>query len=314
MPERVRFRYQMDGGGWSPLAAQRMAVFEWLSPGRHSFQVVGFGADGAWNKQGATLEIFIEPQFWQSGWFAACIALVSAAGAALVMRWVQQRRYLRRMADLEHQKDMYEERARIARDLHDEIGSKLSRLSFLGALIQRAHSSDDGTVRGRAADMVSTARSTLRAFENVVWAVSPRNDSLKSLANHICQHAEEFFAGSPVICRFKVDDLLPDWPIEPKVRNELFLAVKEALNNTLKHSQATGVEFAVAVRGRRLEMKVVDNGCGFDVGGVKVGLAGDAHGNGLRHMRGRLEAVGGLCIIESTPGQGTRVILEMEVQ
>ena len=314
MPERARFRFKLDEDGWSAISAQRTATFEWLSPGRHRFQVSACSAEGVWSQPDTAIELLIKPHFWETSWFAAALALVSAACAAVLVRWRQQRSYQRRMGELEHQKELYEERARIARDLHDEIGSKLSRLSFLGALIHQAGESEQKAVQSRAGDMVSTARATLRAFENVVWAVSPRHDSLKSLANHICQYAEEYFAGSPVGCRFKIDELLPDWPLEPKVRNEIFLTVKEALNNVLKHSGANALEIYISTRVALLEIKIRDNGAGFDVPSSQTTNPVGSHGNGLPNMRSRLQAIGGSCEIASLPGTGAEVTLVLQLQ
>ena len=296
------------------MSPERHVIFESLSPGRYPLRVAALGGDGAWNLEGATLELIVAPWFWQTGWFAAGVMVLVAVFAALGMRWWLRRRYRRRMAELERQKELQEERSRISRDLHDEIGSKLSRLSFLGALLQHATGGGDEPVRIQASEMAATAAETLSAFDDVVWAASPRHDSLHSLVDHICRHAEEYFAGSPVACHFKVDEPLPDWPVEPKVRNALFLAVKEALGNILKHSRASVVEIAITVSEKRLRISISDNGVGFDANDGKRRAAGDVHGSGLRNMRDRLAAIGGACEIESAPGQGTRVVMEWEAR
>jgi signal transduction histidine kinase len=315
IPERTRFRYKLGEGGWSPLSSERSVAFESLSPGRYSLRVTALGGDGAWNLEGAVLELNIAPRFWQTGWFAAGVMALVAVFAALGMRWWLRRRYRRRMAELERQKELQEERSRISRDLHDEIGSKLSRLSFLGALLQHATGGgDDEPVRTRATEMAATAAETLSAFDDVVWAASPRHDSLHSLVDHICRHAEEYFSGSPVACRFEVTEPLPDWPVEPKARNAIFLAVKEALNNILKHARASAVEIAITVMEKRLRISVNDNGIGFDSGDATRRAAGDVHGSGLVGMRDRLAAIGGACKIESAPGRGTRIVMEWEAR
>ncbi|MEI6647572.1 MAG: two-component regulator propeller domain-containing protein [bacterium] len=307
-PEQVLFRTRLDGfdTDWSLPGTTRERVFQKLPPARYRFRVAASSVTGGWREQERPIDFVILPFFWQTDWFAgvmiALLVVMTGVLTAIAVRWSHRRRYRLRMEALEREKALYEERARIARDLHEEIGSRLSRLSFLGALMCRESEKEEAGVKRRADEMMRTARNTLRAFENVIWAVNPSQDTVKSLANHICHHAEEFFAGTSLICRFKLSERLDERMMNPRRRTEIFLATKEALANILKHAQATVCEIDVDLKDGRLVIGITDNGCGF-VEWAETATGG-ASGNGLRNMRERLVKQGGVCTITSVPGKG----------
>ncbi len=305
-PERVRFRFELAGPVTqrSGLTEERQVLFSRLPPGAYSFRVAACNGDGIWNQDGATVAWNVRPFFWETAGFRLWCLLLGCGCVALAVRTVERRRVHRRLEAAERQESLARERARIARDLHDEIGAKLTRLSLLGAMAAEDAKGAE-PLRREIEQMADTARETHRAFDEIVWSVSPRNDTVRSLSHYICKYAEEFFAGTPVRCNFQLPEGMNGQPVEPQRRHQMFLAVKEGLHNILKHAAATRVDITVRLPEGGLCVELADNGCGFDP--ALVGTQGD----GLRNMRERMKVVGGVLSLDSRPGTGTRLVFEM---
>jgi signal transduction histidine kinase len=236
------------------------------------------------------------------------------------LRAVSVRQLQRKLRSLEEAHAIEKERMRIAQDMHDDIGAKLSRISFLSDLARR--NLPEASETGRQIDDVSeAARDVIRAVDEIVWAVSPRNDTLESLAHYICRHAEEFFELTPVELELELPAQFPDQRLSAEARHNLFCAVKEALNNVLKHAAASQVRVAFVMKPSSFQISVTDNGAGF-VSEKHSPAAGNGdprsalgrRGNGLLNMTERLESIGGRCLLESHPGRGTRAIFTLPLK
>jgi signal transduction histidine kinase len=160
--------------------------------------------------------------------------------------------------------------------------------------------------------MTHTARALITSLDEIVWAVDPENDSLENLAGYVCRYAGEFFENCAVTCDFAIPPKLPDCRVPSDVRHNVFLAVKEALHNVLKHSQASRVQLRLAADADRLTIVIADDGRGFAAApaarpnGAPAG-ASKRRGHGLTNIRERLAGVGGQCQVTSVPGGGTRI-------
>jgi len=148
---------------------------------------------------------------------------------------------------------------------------------------------------------------TARSLDEIVWAVNPRNDSLRSLLEYLTQFAREAFEDTGVNCRFQIPEDLPRSLLPPEMRHNIFLAVKEALTNALKHACATEVSLQARIVRQRIEISVRDNGTGFDPALVEAATAR----SGLKNMRQRIESLGGQFAIQTAPGDGTIVIISL---
>jgi signal transduction histidine kinase len=140
-------------------------------------------------------------------------------------------------------------------------------------------------------------------LDAAVWAVSPKHDTLTSLLAYLCEFAAEHFSRTPIRCRVSTPDFLPSGPLPPHVRNHLFMATREALNNALKHSNASEVSLGFFYQTGRLKIEVADDGQGFDVAQAKEGTR-----QGLKNLEERMREIQGLSNVRSGPG-GTRVQL-----
>jgi signal transduction histidine kinase len=210
---------------------------------------------------------------------------------------------------MERQHEIERERARIAQDIHDDVGASLSRIAMLS---QPAHR--DLADAERTATMLSriyaTAREVTRSLDEIVWAVDPRHDTLDSLADYMGRFAQDFLAAAHVRCRLDLPVEVPAWPLTAEIRHNLFLAFKEALNNAVKHAAASEVRIALGLLPDSFVLVVKDNGHGFDPslpGSTEPGRI--ASGNGLTNMKKRLTRIGGRCEITSEKGTGTSVSL-----
>jgi signal transduction histidine kinase len=194
------------------------------------------------------------------------------------------------------------ERARIARDLHDDLGAGLTEVSLLASAGLGEPGGRDRH-HGRFEVIAEKARALVSGLDVIVWAVDPKRNSLQSFADYIGGYAKEFLSASNLVCRLRIPIECDPVVLPGAMRHSLFLALKEALNNVTRHAAATEVELRlIPTQDGRLEIVLTDNGCGFDSDMVRPG-------DGLRNLRDRLEAMGGQCDIESRPGHGTTVRL-----
>ena len=313
-PERVRFRYRLDGldNDWLEAGTQRSALYNYVPPGRYTFHVAACNADGAWVEASAPLALTVLPHFWQQWWvmlLAALGVLIAVAGAARVM---EKKKSQQRLKLLEQEKALERERTRIAQDLHDEMGAKLCRISFLS---EHARRSPDLPVEieRQIVSISDSSREVLTSLDEIVWAINPRNDMLEHLVSYIGHYAREYFQETGIECELNIPAQVPAYPLSSQLRHHLLLAVHEAFTNVLKHSGATRGTIAIACDETRLEIVVTDNGHGF-VNNGHGGNGSSALGNGLRNMRQRLAGIGGSCFVESHAGAGTlvRFVLPLE--
>jgi signal transduction histidine kinase/ligand-binding sensor domain-containing protein len=301
VPDSIRFRYRVEGlrKGWSPIQAERVAVFEWLPPGRYTLQVIA-EADGIWSQRGTALGFEVRAHFWQTLWFYVLVSLLLSAIVFLIARWILWHRYQLQMAMLKREEALQGERARISRDIHDDLGNGLSVVATLSEL---AHNDvEKGTVHKRLDQIYDVANELTRNVDEIVWAVNPVNDGWEPFLSYFEQYTEYFLGNSGLRFHFSRPSDLVAKPIASKTRHHLLLSVREAVGNVLKHAGAKQVRISMAVVGRLLEVNVADDGVGFDTS-RRTGVGHD----GLENMARRMREAGGSIQIVSSPENGTCV-------
>ena len=308
-PERIQFRYRLDGldNGWTEAGNVRVARYSYVPPGTYHFHVQASNGNGEWNEPGATIAFAVQPYFWQTTAFWVLGSGAVMVCLALVIRLVERRRYRARLKRLEQEQAMERERVRIAQDLHDELGSSLTYISMSISDLSQSREEDAGRLKSRLEKVSDFAVRTARALDEIVWAVNPRNDSLRSLLEYLTQLARELFEDTGVRCRFQIPEELPAVPLPPEMRHHLFLTIKEALNNALKHAHAGEIVLGAKISDATTEIFIQDNGVGFDPAALPEGGEHD----GLKNMRQRIEALGGQFEAESRPGGGTTIRLTL---
>ena len=316
-PEKVRFKCRLNGfdPDWVDVGDKGVATYNYIPPGKYLFQVIACNNDGVWNTTGASLKFEVLPFFWQTTWFRVLAGLATVLGAGGAVWFATRRRMRRRLELAERLRDIERERSRIARDIHDDLGAQLTRITMMSESAR-----DDLDNPGQAmiglGRIYDTARELTRSMDEIVWAVSPRHDTLESLATYLEKFAQDWLATAGIRCRLDLPLQFPAWPLTSEVRHNVFLAFKEALHNAVKHSGATEVLIRLAVKEKSFELAVEDNGHGFaadekakDVSSTQVRAAS---GNGLENMRQRLAGIGGTCGIQSIPGAGTKITFTVQ--
>jgi len=292
--EKNRFKYQLRNFDEEVVDAghQRVASYINVPPGWYYFKVIACNNDGVWNEVGTEIAIHMGPHFWQTLWFKAALVALPFLLMALF--------YRARVARL---RELEKLRIRIAADLHDDVGSRLTKVAMITELADRETPRGDPG-KAHIQNITRTVRDITRAMDEIVWTINPRNDTLENLANYIFHYAQEYFQDTGVRCRLDLPPDLPDQRIFTEERHNLFMAVKEALNNILKHAAATEVRIALSFTDDQVTIEINDNGRGIAAGRP------DPTGEGLTNMRGRLEKIGGEFKLRSR-SDGTTITLRL---
>ena len=257
--------------------------------------------------------VLMAPPWWTLKkllWIAGILGFVALAAFVWVV--VLRRRVAERTRELEVQiqkrqlaertREIEQERARVAHDLHDDLGSGLTEVNMLTTLVRSPATSTEEKQR-YLGELTETARRMVTSLDEIVWAVNPRNDTIASLASYFGSYAQRLLDLASITCGLDIAHDLPEYPLDPKFRQELFFAFKEALTNVVRHSGATQVWLRISVGDNRLTVEVSDNGHGFDPENRQ------ASEDGIANMKERLQSLGGSCEITSSARDGTTVCL-----
>jgi signal transduction histidine kinase len=229
-------------------------------------------------------------------------AQLADANSSLKSEITERRKVENELVQTRLQHMMTQERARIARDLHDDLGGRATQLVLLNELALQNRVKPEDTMR-HALEISDATRQMIQSLDETVWAMNPRNDTLPDLLNYLGQFATGFLKFSDTRCRIDFPDRPPAQTISAEARHNLYLALKEALNNIIRHSHATEAWVRAAVSVDSLTIIVQDNGCGF------AEAPRDSMADGLLNMRQRMEKIGGRFEIDSAIGKGTKVTL-----
>ncbi len=307
-PEGLRFRHKLEGvdAEWLETSTRREVSYNHLPRGHYTFRVQTCNREGIWGQPGDSLVFRVLPFFWQTWWFLGLFLLTFGGVVGWAVGLALRRRHQRHLKLVEQLHAAERERTRIARDIHDDLGSSLTEIGLLGALAVR-ESTPPAEARDQVARMMQRAEALARKLDETVWAVNPKNDSLRHLATYLCNFAKDFLEPTAIRCRLDVAADLPDIPLTTEVRHNVFLAAKEALNNAVRHSGASEIGLRLAINEGAFTLEIKDDGRGF------APEAKRESGNGLRNMAERMKDVGGELRVRSTVAQGTTVSLRLPI-
>lgn len=301
-PENVRFKYRLDGvdEDWAEGGTQRVAVYPRLAAGRYQFRVIACNSAGVWNDRGVALDFVVDPFYWQTWWFRLAAVTGFTFGVVAVVRYVSFRRLRLKLHRLEQETALQRDRARIAQDLHDDLGASLTHIALLSELAQNDFERAP-QARKHIDDIFRTARGVTRSLDEIVWAVSPKNDSLDRFVAHLSNYVPEYLRAAGMRARLDLPEELPAVVLPPQVRHHLYLAIKEVLHNSVKHAGASEVWLRLQVAPGAVTVTIEDNGQGFAAGGSAA-----AGADGLGNLRQRMSEIGGRHEQWSEPERGTR--------
>jgi signal transduction histidine kinase/ligand-binding sensor domain-containing protein len=305
-PEAVRFRYRMRGldETWIEGGAQRSATYLRLPSGNYQFEVRACSEDGVWSETGADLSFLVDPFIWETWWFRTVALAALTLGMVVLVRYVSFRRLQLQLQRAQREAALHQERTRIAKDIHDDLGANLTQIALLSEFARQDRATPE-RVDVHTEKISTTARQAVKSLDEIVWAVNPHNDTLAELIDYTQQFALDYLQLAGVRCRFELPEKLSERDVSADVRHNLFLVVKEALNNVVKHSKASEVWLRFVNTDDHVRIVVEDNGHGFE-GSVEHRWA-----DGLKNMLQRMQEAGGKFTVESQPGQGTRITLEL---
>jgi len=282
-----------------------VAQYPSLREGTYRFHLAAFDIFGNLVGSSHSISVSVQPPLWRTPWFwggtmAAGFLLVFGAWRYLVWRRVQQE-----MVRLKQERALENERLRIAQDLHDDFGARVTEISIASALAKTKTNFPESA----SADFerISTmSRELVSALYETVWAVNPENDNLDALGNYLCQMINRLCEQAQLSCRLRVAELPHEIQVSSQTRHNVIMAAKEAAHNVVKHARAAELALDVTFVGGLLTVVVQDNGSGFQPDEKRGG-------NGLTNMQRRLADLGGTCEIQSSPGNGTRVIMQLPI-
>ncbi len=291
--EKLRYEYRLGESDWTA-TTERTVNFANLDSDSYRFEVRAITADRIYS-QPATLSFTIAAPIWLRWWFVA--GLVALTGFII---YTLYRYRLRRLLELERI------RTRIATDLHDDIGSNLTRIALLSEAANQQEQAGVGASQKQALlpSIAEIARESVASMNDIVWAISPDHDSLLDLTRRMRRHAEEVLGFGDIDLEFNAPLSDSDLKLSVSVRRDLLLIFKEAINNLTKHSGCTRVRIDFRQEGSLLKMSINDNGGGFETGA-------ETDGYGLQSMARRTTSLGGRLKIESSRDGGTTIAVEL---
>jgi signal transduction histidine kinase len=277
------------------------ATYERLPPGPYRFLVEDLTITGEPLGSVAGLSVFVPRPYWKSFWFWGIVAVAIASLATFIGRQLIRRRI---RLHLQQAQLISDERLRIARDLHDDLGTRLSHISLIGAYAE-SNSADD-EARGSFRQITAMSRELISALTETVWMLNPKNNELEALVDFLCKLVSELCRLAEIRCRIDAMSEFQNRAIGHDFRHNVSLAVKEAINNALKHSRATEIKMTIQLDENILRIIIVDNG---------VGIARDAGkpGVGLESISQRMTSIRGKCQLRPLDGNGLEISMEAPI-
>lgn len=293
--ENLNYQYRFEGAGseWSKPSKERSVSFSNLPSGNYRFEVRVVNQNGLSSTNPAVFEFRILPPIWQRWWFV--LGVLSLIG--LTVYWAYRTR-VQRLLEIERT------RTRIATDLHDDIGTNLSKISLLSEIV-KMQLADENEERSRMLQVIGEAsRESVGAMSDIVWAINPKKDSLADMTRRMLSHTEEVFLEKDVKVKFNAPNDGKDTKLSMEIRRELYLIFKEAVNNVVKHSDCKTIEIDFESRKNDLCLRVKDDGKGFEANNPVMG-------NGLQNMKIRAERISAKIEIDSGIDNGTTVSVQL---
>jgi signal transduction histidine kinase len=247
----------------------------------------------------------VPPPLWKLPWFWVTVLVGALTLIIGTNRYIAWHRMQREMARLRNQRAIEGERLRIARDIHDDLGTRVTQISLVSAMAGD-NPDIEAETRREFAEISRMSRDLISALYETVWAVNPENDNLEALGNYICQMVTKLGENTGFHCRFNIQRLPRDIEVPSQSRHSISMAVKEAVHNIIKHAAATLVNIQITFSQEVLTISIRDNGRGFHMGDPRGG-------SGLSNMEQRLKDIGGTCSINSRVDGGTEVVLQLKI-
>ena len=301
-PESNQYSYMMEGldTSWIYSGNRHYASYPNMEPGEYIFRVKGSNNDGVWNEAGTSVTIIITPPWWKTWWFTTFFWLAIVGSVGGTIRFIEIKKLKKKIEHLEQERALERERIRISQDMHDEVGSSLTEISILSEILKK-NISKPNEVETHLRNISDRSAEVIENIGQIIWAINPRNDPLDNLVAYLRLYTADYLRKMGIKFHFEIPDIIPVYHFSAEVRRNIFLVLKEALHNIVKHSNATEVQVGVEFLEENMKIIIKDNGKGFLID------RNSGSGNGLINMQKRIENIGGKFNIESEPMLGTSI-------
>lgn len=291
-----KYAYKLEGldNDWTFTNLRTAANYSNLSPGTYTFKVIAANNNGVWNNNGALLIIIVSPPFWQTWWFILLCAVAVCAVIYLFYRY-------RLNAALRVERL----RTRISTDLHDDIGSTLSSISILSDMVM--HDAANGNSKEMLHEIKENSVNLMEKMDDIVWSINPCNDSLEKLLLRIKRFAAQLFEAKNIEYEIDISENIHSFKLPMEIRQHLYLMIKEAINNIIKHSGCTQANICIKYVHDNLLIKIHDNGKGFNTSEI-------SYGNGLINLKERAAIIHANLAVQSKEITGTEIRIELKIK
>jgi signal transduction histidine kinase/ligand-binding sensor domain-containing protein len=302
-PDGVTYAYWLEGAekNWVFDGAKKNFRYNNLASGHYKLWARAANSDGIWSRPELLYSFTILAPWWETWWFKT-LAVIGLGGITIgTTRYISRQKLKKMLERSEKEREIEKMRSRISRDLHDDIGSGLSRIALISE--NAVTEQDNPALKQQLEKLSHSSRELMESLGEIVWAMNPKHDDIESLMSYIRSYAYDYFNDTNIQCvidfRYEGNETLT---FNPETGRNIFLIVKEAMNNVLKYSNASVIVLALRFEQDYATLEICDNGCGLDI-------SKDKNGNGLINMKRRCEEAGGAFTLESNPGQGVKIRL-----
>ena len=285
-PEANKVKYFLQGweADWV-ISDNHTARYSNLPPGKYTLRLKVSNAAGVWSEE-ENINIFIQSPFWKRSWFLIALSLFLIGVVAFMTYEIAQTKAKRKLRLLEQKIAVDAERNRISADMHDEIGSGITHIALLSELIQTQHK-EEIELKKDINIIATSARKLVQTMSEIIWALNPHNDTLENLLAYTREQSQQQFESMDIQLHIDFPDMVPDIKLTNVQRRNVYLVTREALNNALKHSEASHIQLKFEVIKKMFCCSVIDNGKGLNEKHTKFGS------NGFINMQKRMKDIDG---------------------
>jgi ligand-binding sensor domain-containing protein/two-component sensor histidine kinase len=293
--DKLEYYYQLENmdDDWVKAGEKLQATYNYVPGGHYMFRVKCKTKDGIPSEKITALHVHIEPPFWkQKRFFLLCVLL--AGGIAYSIWRTKERRRI----------ETETVRSRIARDLHDDMGSTLSTINILSEMAKKKIDKDSGAAKTYIEQIGDNSNRIMESMDDIVWSIDPANDNMEHIVSRMREFAGNLLEAKGISYTFKEDERIKHMNLALGKRHDFFMIFKEAVNNLAKYSSCTEAAITISLKKNKLVMQVTDNGKGFV-------LQEAGSGNGLTNMQRRATSLAANFSVKSQPNKGTSIELEI---
>jgi signal transduction histidine kinase len=315
-PQEIRFKLQLAGldRDWVDAGTSRAAHYSRLPPGKYTFQVIAQNGEGAWNMEGQSIRVIVLAPFYRTRWFQALTAALLASSLWVAWKWrvsqFERSRAVQHAFSQQLIASQESERKRIAAELHDSLGQRLVLIKNLALIFLKSEFSKGTPPPNEVEEISSEASLALGEIREISYNLRPYQLDRIGLTKAVQALIRKASAAASIEFTTEIAEIDNVLPKDHEI--SFYRILQESINNVVRHSQATQVHIVVAHKTERILLTIRDNGKGFAPEAVRP--AAGSGGFGLIGISERAQLIGGTSRIESTPGHGTTIFIEVDLK